>query len=411
MKDKKPIALIALLFAAVFIAGIIMFIGSRRDPFRNSSEHRIVTVSLEGQASVLRRGTGYGLKEGIGIIETDTLITDQDSGASFKAGDICSFAMGENTRAAVVKDEQEILCIGQEQGTVIYDTTLGKGEVELAVPSGSIVSESGAVFSLECYPGTQTLSVYRGEVKVPSGSETLILKTGERFTFVQNEDGKTESAEKDSIPIQGLSSFLLEKLASSEAQEAFTTEELSSEANRRVLEMERAAAEKAAYEAEVIARGGTVAVISSTKEISEYMTPDDIHSCTISIVCHTILNNMDDLTPDLGTFVPANGIILAPTTVQYVEGESVYDVLKRACSYANIPLRYSWTMKFGGYYIEGINNICEFDCGPQSGWMYKVNGWFPNYGSSNYILKDGDIIVWEYTCEGLGADIGCYWEL
>ena len=107
----------------------------------------------------------------------------------------------------------------------------------------------------------------------------------------------------------------------------------------------------------------------------------------------------------------ANGVILAVSRVEFEEGESVFDVLKRACTYADIPIDYSYTVAFGGYYIEGINNICEFDCGPQSGWMYKVNGWFPNYGSSNYILKDGDIIVWEYTCKGLGEDIGCYWGL
>ena len=38
--------------------------------------------------------------------------------------------------------------------------------------------------------------------------------------------------------------------------------------------------------------------------------------------------------------------------------------------------------------------------------MYKVNGWFPNYGCSSYYLRDGDVIVWCYTCEGLGTDVG-----
>ena len=58
---------------------------------------------------------------------------------------------------------------------------------------------------------------------------------------------------------------------------------------------------------------------------------------------------------------------------------------------------------YGSYYIEGINNLYEFDCGNQSGWMYKVNGWFPNYGCSSYNLKDGDSIVWAFTCNGLGS--------
>ena len=50
------------------------------------------------------------------------------------------------------------------------------------------------------------------------------------------------------------------------------------------------------------------------------------------------------------------------------------------------------------------------DCGNESGWMYKVNGWFPNYGCSKYMLEDGDTIVWCYTCNGLGADVGDVWN-
>ena len=44
--------------------------------------------------------------------------------------------------------------------------------------------------------------------------------------------------------------------------------------------------------------------------------------------------------------------------------------------------------------------------GNESGWMYKVNGWFPNYGCSRYALQQGDEICWMYTCVGLGEDIG-----
>ena len=115
---------------------------------------------------------------------------------------------------------------------------------------------------------------------------------------------------------------------------------------------------------------------------------------------------MDMLTPGKSSSVPSNGVILYSTRVEFSEGENVYDVLRRVCSYAGIPLQYSYTVAYGGYYIEGINDLCEFDCGPQSGWMYKVNGWFPNYGCMYYILSDGDDIVWAYSCEGLGADIG-----
>lgn len=134
--------------------------------------------------------------------------------------------------------------------------------------------------------------------------------------------------------------------------------------------------------------------------------PETKMSCTIEIRCDTILNNMQDLKPGLDVYVPDSGTILPTTTVTFTQGESVFDVLKRICDEYGIQIEYTWTTKYGSTYIEGINYLYEFSCGPQSGWMYKVNGWFPNYGCSKYILDDGDEIVWCYTCKGLGTDVG-----
>ena len=130
---------------------------------------------------------------------------------------------------------------------------------------------------------------------------------------------------------------------------------------------------------------------------------------SIQIRCDTILGNMDDLTPGKAEFVPSNGIILPMVEVPFYENETVFEVLNRICKKANIQIEYSWTPLYGSYYIEGINHLYEFDCGEQSGWMYKVNEWFPNYGCSSYYVEDGDIIVWCYTCKGLGLDVGCEW--
>ena len=115
---------------------------------------------------------------------------------------------------------------------------------------------------------------------------------------------------------------------------------------------------------------------------------------------------MGDLEKGLDEFVPADGAILPTTTVTFTQGESVFDVLKRICDEYGIQIEYTWTTKYGSTYIEGINYLYEFSCGQQSGWMYKVNGWFPNYGCSSYKLEGGETIVWAYTCKGLGTDIG-----
>ena len=125
-------------------------------------------------------------------------------------------------------------------------------------------------------------------------------------------------------------------------------------------------------------------------------------TCTIEVRC----DNMGDLAPGKSSCVPGNGVILAASTVRFAQGDTVLDVLKAASSATGLQLEYSYTPGYGSYYVEGINNLYEFDCGNESGWMYKVNGWFPNYGCSEYQVRDGDVIVWCYTCKGYGADLG-----
>ena len=129
------------------------------------------------------------------------------------------------------------------------------------------------------------------------------------------------------------------------------------------------------------------------------------YTCTFSIECSTILNNLDMLDPAKLEMVPSGGVILSKTTVTFYEGESVFDVLQRVCKENGIHMEAEWTPIYNSAYVEGIHNLYEFDCGALSGWMYKVNGWYPNYGSSRYQLKDGDVVEWRYTCD-LGNDIG-----
>ena len=132
-------------------------------------------------------------------------------------------------------------------------------------------------------------------------------------------------------------------------------------------------------------------------------------TCTFSIECSTILNNLSDLDPEKLEMVPSDGVILATTTVSFYEGESVFDVLQRVCQENGIHMEASWTPIYNSAYVEGIHNLYEFDCGNESGWMYRVNGWYPNYGCSRYQLAQDDVVEWRYTCKGLGKDIGCDW--
>ena len=134
------------------------------------------------------------------------------------------------------------------------------------------------------------------------------------------------------------------------------------------------------------------------------VTDTECH-CTLSIDCKTILDNMDKCDKDKRELVPEDGWILPPTEVVFYDGESVFHVLKRTCKQMGIHMEFENTPIYNSAYIEGIHNLYEFDVGDLSGWMYSVNGWYPNYGCSRYALKDGDVVEWRYTCD-LGFDVG-----
>lgn len=133
-------------------------------------------------------------------------------------------------------------------------------------------------------------------------------------------------------------------------------------------------------------------------------------TATLSVTCKTILNNMHLFNMDKLEVLPEDGIIYATKKVVFYEGESVFDVLLREMQENKIHMEFVMTPIYNSNYIAGINNIYEFDCGELSGWMYRVNGWFPNYGASRYQLQDGDKIEWIYTCD-LGRDIGGDWAV
>ena len=155
------------------------------------------------------------------------------------------------------------------------------------------------------------------------------------------------------------------------------------------------------YHTDLVPEGKPKPVEPEDQEVDK----DTAYTCTFSIECSTILNNLSMLEPEKLEMVPYDGVILAEITVVFYEGESVFDVLQRVCIENNIHMEASWTPMYNSAYIEGIHNLYEFDCGALSGWMYKVNGWYPNYGCSRYQLQDGDVVEWRFTCD-LGNDIG-----
>ena len=78
-------------------------------------------------------------------------------------------------------------------------------------------------------------------------------------------------------------------------------------------------------------------------------------TCTITIECKSILDNMDDLKLGHEAYVPKNGIILSEYEATFNGKATVYDLLKKACDDNKIPYNAKTTIY--SVYISGINNL------------------------------------------------------
>lgn len=130
------------------------------------------------------------------------------------------------------------------------------------------------------------------------------------------------------------------------------------------------------------------------------------NTVTISIRCDTAVNIGMAKEAKWAGIVPESGCILDTTKVAFEDGDTVFDVLCDVRDTYKLQMQYNGSN--GGQYIQGINNLYEFDGGRWSGWMYCVNDWYPNYGCGQYVVKNGDVIEWNYTCD-LGKDLGQDW--
>lgn len=78
-------------------------------------------------------------------------------------------------------------------------------------------------------------------------------------------------------------------------------------------------------------------------------------------------------------------------TFTFNEGATVYDAL---CA---LGLSVNAHGSSYGTYVAAIGGLAEKEHGSTSGWMYSVNGVTPNTACSNYILSNGDNVVWYYV--------------
>ncbi|MFQ8601937.1 MAG: DUF4430 domain-containing protein [Anaerovoracaceae bacterium] len=388
--------LMAALIVFIVFCGF-MTVGTVKGWFGESESSYAVSSDISGIVNVQRNNVAYSLQEKTEIKSEDIIETKSESSAGIKIGKN-TYDLSENTEVCFEDIESKksisVLNCGQ------LFAVINKHEEFGSVYTDEFkVASDNAVFSADRQTGSASINVFEGKITVSGKQDSADKVTAESGEKVSIQNGKIAVGKLDE---KALNDFNIEK--AKEANDGghklcFSNKELEKVISDREKETKKIAEEKEAHEKQIIAAGEKG--VSSSSGGGASSGSEDVKSCTIQIRCDDILKNMGSLKAGKEKFVPKNGIILASSSVEFRQGDTGFDVLKRACSAAGIQLEYSYTPMYGSYYIEGINNIYEFDCGSRSGWMYRVNGWSPNYGSSSYEMKDGDVIVWSYTCSGM----------
>ena len=245
-----------------------------------------------------------------------------------------------------------------------------------------------------CVSAVAGLSIEGKDAKLPDGQGNIVA--GQQEDSSSDADSDTEKSERvENITDEGEDSIADGSEAKKEAEKQ--AEELSRLTDEEKEKIDPSDVKVDNSEDFTASNGGNAAL--RPKE------PKPV-TVTLEIRCDTLSSDMSKLeNPAIEDYIPADGTILERSTYKGTTDNTVFDALNTLCRNNDIQLEFSYTPIYESYYIEGINYLYEFDGGNLSGWMYKVNGWFPNYGCSSYYLSDGDVIEWVYTCD-LGKDVG-----
>ena len=143
--------------------------------------------------------------------------------------------------------------------------------------------------------------------------------------------------------------------------------------------------------------------------VAEDPCEEDSFTVSLTVRVDTLVDNINVLGREMHELVPHDGVIFHSEDVIANVGDSVFDVLQREMRSVGIHMSARHTPIVNTAYVEAIGNIFEFDAGPMSGWIYRVNEYFPGFGSSMYMVEPGDVVKWLYSLD-LGRDVGKEWD-
>jgi hypothetical protein len=142
----------------------------------------------------------------------------------------------------------------------------------------------------------------------------------------------------------------------------------------------------------VLIAGAALMQIQSPQKYKEDATKveGETISITISIDASNVRND---------------GVIVPETEIEISEDSTAFDAVKYITALNDVQMEYKQSLSDPNMiYVEGIDELYEFQFGDLSGWMFMVNGELSDVGAGRYVLSDGDDVKWIYTTE-IGKDI------
>lgn len=131
------------------------------------------------------------------------------------------------------------------------------------------------------------------------------------------------------------------------------------------------------------------------------------------------------------------GYLLEPTVVELQAGDTVATLLDRVLQEKGIHYKKTGNIAGANFYLQAVADpsasviyvplfivkemaktekvidarsdtafLGEFDYSHQAGWMFCVNNAYKHVGAAQVSLEKGDVIRWQFTLYGLGADVG-----
>ena len=133
---------------------------------------------------------------------------------------------------------------------------------------------------------------------------------------------------------------------------------------------------------------------------SENAATADVQENQLTVTFSAEFKNAVEKGSKIAMKVAPDGVIQPPVTMKLEKGATVYDALMKSGLVVKAD-----SSPFG-VYVSAIKFLKEKDpdCGSKSGWLFSVNGVVSGTSCSNYVLKDGDIVQWHYTCD-MGKDL------